>query len=152
MKKRFFFDEYCPDELRDTQLFDESIKAMSFCEIDNDCLMNYIVVKKSVSPLLIPNVNMNKGCEITAIKANYATSELRNNVFSEMFQEILFDAQIWVNDDAEDEFNYLWFNLKNFNMDELYKSVMEEDIPNDKVVIGDIVYIKWNFLKDKDLA
>ncbi len=142
LMKRLYFDEYCPDELKNSKFYGDSLKNMSFCDIEHGHLMNYIVVRKSLCPPILPCEDGRNVCEITAIQANHATCELRNTALSEMFQHILFAAKVWVNDNGNKEFDYLCFNIKNTNMNTLYDAVVDKHILKNEIIsIGDMVYI-----------
>jgi hypothetical protein len=128
MKKEYIitsFEEQAPKELLERDFYTKAIKPLSFQCRDkkDDSLQAYIAMAQDCPNADIPDLNQTgKGCHVLAFYAipeedtGYPAPELLSVVTDELITRI----KEWRNESGE-PFEYLWFNVNDFESIELVK-------------------------------
>lgn len=128
MKKEYIitsFDEQAPMELLEHGFYAKAIKPLSFQCRDkkSNSLQAYVAMAQDCPDIDIPDLQQKgKGCQVLAFYAipeedtGYPAPELLSVVSKEISSRI----KEWRND-ADEPFEYLWFNVNDFESIELIK-------------------------------
>lgn len=128
MKKEYIitsFEEQAPKELLDRGFYAKAIKSLSFqCRDKKDnSLQAYVALSQECPDIDIPDLQQKgKGCHVLAFYAvpeedtGYPAPELLSSVTDEVTSRI----KEW-RSEAGEPFEYLWFNVNDFEVIELIK-------------------------------
>lgn len=123
--KSYTFDEYPPTEILGESFYLESRKTLSFQYRDkeSDELLAYIALKKEEMPIQIPEEVRNaNGCRLLMADVRKIVSP-DNWVVKDviLLDALLYEAEYYINGwcdtdrNNEFEFDYLWFDMRDFN-------------------------------------
>ncbi len=117
------FSDYPPTELLGSNVYEDSIKRLSFQyrTKNEDKLIAYIAVSQDRPNIDVPNVeNQLNGCRILGIYTenyqigHYQVTDLK--LLGALLDEAEFYIKGWVNtQNGQFQFDYLWFNVVDFD-------------------------------------
>ncbi len=120
------FSDYPPTELLGSDIYNDSIKRLSFQyrTKNDDKLIAYIAVSQDSPTIDIPNVDrQSNGCRILGVYTeNYQVTDLQ--LLEALLDEAEYYIRGWVNDrNGKFQFDYLWFNLTDFDSQNIVERI-----------------------------
>lgn len=133
------FSDYPPTELLGSNIYENSIKRLSFQyrTKNEDKLIAYIAVSQDKPNIDIPNVeNQMNGCRILGVYTDnnqvghYQVTDLK--LLDALLDEAEYYIRGWVNgQNGEFQFDYLWFNLTDFDSQDIIERIEGLTFTND---------------------
>ena len=125
------FSDYPPTELLGSDIYNDSIKRLSFQyrTKNDDKLIAYIAVSQDSPTIDIPNVDrQSNGCRILGVYTEnyqvgrYQVTDLQ--LLEALLDEAEYYIRGWVNDrNGKLQFDYLWFNLTDFDSQNIVERI-----------------------------
>ena len=125
------FSDYTPTELLGSDIYNDSIKRLSFQyrTRNEEKLIAYIALSQDKPNIEIPNVeNQMNGCRILGVYAeNYQVGHYQVTdliLLEALLDEAEYYIRGWVNtQNGEFQFNYLWLNLSDFDSQDIIERI-----------------------------
>ena len=125
------FSDYPPTELLGSDLYNDSIKRLSFQyrTKNDDKLIAYIAVSQDSPTIDIPNVgSQSNGCRILGVYTenyqvgHYQITDLQ--LLEALLDEAEYYIRGWVNaQNGKFQFDYIWFNLTDFDSQNIVERI-----------------------------
>lgn len=125
------FSDYPPTELLGSDLYNDSIKRLSFQyrTKNDDKLIAYIAVSQDSPTIDIPNVDSQlNGCRILGVYTenfqvgHYQVADLQ--LLEALLDEAEYYIRGWVNaQNGKFQFDYIWFNLTDFDSQNIVERI-----------------------------
>ena len=136
------FEDYPPKELLGSSIYADSIKRLSFQyrTKNEDKLIAYIALSQDSPDMKLSNVDtQQKGCRILSLYVEPYQTEHYQVADVILLEALLDEAEYYIygwvdNRNGEFQFDYLWFNVNDFNSQEVIERI------DGLIINGEVAY------------